>query len=308
VGEAFLFLASSFWLGAFHAATPGHGKTIAAAYIVGARGRPVDALILGIFVTLSHTSGIVLVAVLASLGSGYMVPQRVEAYLALATGLIVILIGLWTLWTQRRLLSIAAIRKRIPDPVAKSAYTLHVPGSPGARSGLRAMAYTRVPGAQAALRADRSGEGGKQHAHHHDDHHTHSHDEFHNHDEYHSHGWGRHTHRLDDLSSARPSLIVLLGLGVAGGLLPDPAALALLLGALGQGKVLLGLGTVVVFSVGFAATLVVVGVVAAQVGKRVLTWLSGPWAARIQIATSLLIVVLGLALSIGAWRSVNAVL
>src|SRR4030095_14710818 len=58
------YLVSSFWLGALHAATPGHGKTIAAAYIVGARGRPVDALVLGIFVTLSHTSGIVLVAVL----------------------------------------------------------------------------------------------------------------------------------------------------------------------------------------------------------------------------------------------------
>ena len=58
--EALIYLASSFWLGAVHAATPGHGKTIAAAYIVGARGRPVDAWILGIFVTLSHTSGIAL--------------------------------------------------------------------------------------------------------------------------------------------------------------------------------------------------------------------------------------------------------
>jgi len=54
--EALIYLASSFWLGAVHAATPGHGKTIAAAYIVGVRGKPVDAWILGIFVTLSHTS------------------------------------------------------------------------------------------------------------------------------------------------------------------------------------------------------------------------------------------------------------
>ena len=70
---------SSFWAGAVHAATPGHGKTIAAAYIVGARGRPIDALILGVFVTLSHISGIVLVGVLASMGSAWLVPQRVEA-------------------------------------------------------------------------------------------------------------------------------------------------------------------------------------------------------------------------------------
>ncbi|MBV8399324.1 MAG: hypothetical protein JOZ17_11375, partial [Acetobacteraceae bacterium] len=47
MGEAFFYLASSFWAGAVHAATPGHGKTISAAYIVGARGRPVDAVILG---------------------------------------------------------------------------------------------------------------------------------------------------------------------------------------------------------------------------------------------------------------------
>ena len=48
--EALLYLLTSFWLGAVHAATPGHGKTIAAAYIVSARGHPIDALILGIFV------------------------------------------------------------------------------------------------------------------------------------------------------------------------------------------------------------------------------------------------------------------
>jgi len=69
MGEGIVYLLTSFWLGAVHAATPGHGKTIAASYIVGVRGRPVDALVLGIFVTLSHTSGIVLVAVLATLGS-----------------------------------------------------------------------------------------------------------------------------------------------------------------------------------------------------------------------------------------------
>src|SRR5206468_10753773 len=98
------YLVSSFWLGALHAATPGHGKTIAAAYIVGARGRPVDALVLGIFVTLSHTSGIVLVAVLATLGSAWLLPQRVEAYVAVVTGLLVIGMACgwpWPRWPGR---------------------------------------------------------------------------------------------------------------------------------------------------------------------------------------------------------------
>jgi nickel/cobalt exporter len=100
MGEVILYLLTSFWLGAVHVATPGHGKTIAASYIVGVRGRPVDALVLGIFVTLSHTSGILLVAVLATLGSTWLIPQRVEAFLAVGTGVLVIGIGCWMLRTQ----------------------------------------------------------------------------------------------------------------------------------------------------------------------------------------------------------------
>src|SRR5579885_2059951 len=102
MAEAALYLISGFWAGAVHAATPGHGKTIAAAYLVGARGKPIDAVILGGFVKLSNTSGIVLVGVLASLGSTWLVPQRLEAYLALASGILVIGLGLWMLWAQRR--------------------------------------------------------------------------------------------------------------------------------------------------------------------------------------------------------------
>src|SRR3954464_12024275 len=115
MNEVLFFLASSFWAGAAHAATPGHGKTIAAAYIVGARGKPIDAVILGIFITLSHTSGIVLVGILASIGMPGMVPQRIEAWLALATGLLVIIIGLWTLWTQRELIMLLQGVPRTPS-------------------------------------------------------------------------------------------------------------------------------------------------------------------------------------------------
>jgi nickel/cobalt transporter (NicO) family protein len=261
--ELLFFVASSFWAGAAHAATPGHGKTIAAAYIVGARGKPIDAVILGIFVTLSHTSGIVLVGVLASLGSTWLRPQRIEAYLAAAVGILVIVLGLWMLWVQRDLVALA----------------MGEAGEPG--DGTR--------------RAD-------AHARDHD--HAHDHPHGHGHGEpmvWHSHGFGKvHAHRLEVVAENRPKLPVLLALGVAGGLLPDPAALALLLGALSSGKVLLGLVTVVVFSLGFAATLVVVGIVAAKVGEKVLDWLASIWMTRLQIATSLLIVGMGVVLTIRA--------
>jgi nickel/cobalt transporter (NicO) family protein len=269
--EFLFFVASSFWAGAAHAATPGHGKTIAAAYIVGARGKPIDAVILGIFVTLSHVSGIVLVGVLASLGSTWLRPQRIEAYLAIAVGILVIVLGLWMLWAQRDLVALA----------------MGEAGEPGDATSRAADAHAR--------------EHGHDHAPH-DHPHSHAHD--HGHHEpvvWHSHGFGKvHAHRLDVVAENRPKLPMLLALGVAGGLLPDPAALALLLGALSSGKVMLGLITVLVFSLGFAATLVVVGIVAAKVGERVLDWLDSIWMVRMQIATSLLIIGMGVVLTIRA--------
>jgi nickel/cobalt exporter len=271
--EALLLLVSSFWLGAVHAATPGHGKTIAAAYIVGARGRPVDAIVLGIFVTLSHTSGIVLVAVLASIGSTWLIPQRVEAYLALTTGVLVILIGLWLFRTQRDALL------PIPEP---------------------------DPGAHAHGHVHEHGQGHPHEHGHGEPAHAHEH-ETDSETGYHSHGWGaRHTHRLNAVADNRPKLAVLLGLGIAGGLLPDPAALAILLAAIASGRVMLGLFTVLVFSIGFAAVLVVVGIVAARVGEAVLTWLSGRWVTWLQMGSALLIVTVGVVLTVTAWTKVQA--
>jgi len=271
--ELLFFVVSSFWAGAAHAATPGHGKTIAAAYLVGARGKPIDAVILGIFVTLSHTSGIVLVGVLASLGSTWLRPQRIEAYLAVAVGSMVIVLGLWMLWAQRDLLAL----------------TMGEAGEPG----------------DGSRRAD-AHPSDHEHDHVHDHPHGHEHDHEHDHGHgepviWHSHGFGKvHSHRLDVVAENRPKLPMLLALGIAGGLLPDPAALALLLGALSSGKVLLGLVTVVVFSLGFAATLVVVGIIAAKVGEKVLDWLASIWMIRRQIATSLLIVGMGVVLTVRA--------
>lgn len=278
MGEGVLYLAASFWLGAVHAATPGHGKTIAASYIIGVRGRPIDAVVLGIFVTLSHTSGIILVAVLATLGSAWLIPQRVEAYLALGTGILVIWIGCWMLRTQMRLVSAARARR---DAGKDHDAVLNVDAHPHHADTSGASA----PQAHAS-----------RHRHEHGAH-------------YHSHGWGfAHTHDIEAVAQARPSLAILLGLGIAGGLLPDPGALAILLSAVAGGKLVLGLLTVLVFSLGFASVLVVVGVVAAQVGQLILAWLSSRWIAWVQIGAALLIIGVGLVLTANAWRTVAAVL
>jgi len=113
-----------------------------------------------------------------------------------------------------------------------------------------------------------------------------------------------HTHNVEALALARPSLGVLLGLGVAGGLLPDPGALAILLASVASGRLILGLFTVVVFSVGFASVLVLVGIVAARVGQIVLAWLSSRWVGWLQVGAALLIVLVGLLLTANAWRTI----
>ena len=278
MGEALILLATNFLWGAYHAVQPGHGKTIAAAYIVGARGRPVDAWILGIFVTLSHTSGIVLVGVLASLGLPGLESKRIEIWLKVLTGLLIIAIGLWTLWTQRSLFKVAGLAPAGPDPQA---------GEPAFHTHMHAHEAGHT----------------HQHAHSHDGLPEHSHDDPGAvHDQgagYHSHGFGiRHSHDLSGVMSKRPSLAMLIGLGIAGGLVPDPVALSLLIRALTDGKVIVGLIGVLVFSLGFAAVLVAVGVVAAAVGKKLLDWLTGPRAARLQIGMSALIVVVGVILTV----------
>ena len=285
--EAFFYLFTSFWAGATHAATPGHGKTIAAAYIVGARGRPIDAVILGVFVTLSHVSGIILVGVLASLGTAWFAPQRLEAYLGLAMGLIVTGLGAWILWTQRDLIG-PALAKPQHDHVHDHGHH-HDHSHDGGHDHGHAHDHNHQHVDEPAL----AGVAAEAYSHPHSHDHVHDHNDGHVHDDerehdhkyghahlgeeatWHRHGWGTyHSHRLDIVTDRRPGLAALLALGIAGGLLPDPTALALLLAALSSGQVMLGLATVLVFSLGFAATLVVVGIVAAKVGERVLQWLA----------------------------------
>jgi nickel/cobalt transporter (NicO) family protein len=256
--EAAFYIASSFWLGALHAATPGHGKTVAAAYLVGARGRVVDAIVLGIFVTLAHTGGIVAFGVLATLGSSALLPQQAEGYLALATGLLIVGLGLSMLWGQRRFVP---FDRHATDEAQRD-------------------------------RDHDDGPRARDHGHGHE----------------HHHGWGRpHTHRIDLAAAQRPSLKLLLGLGIAGGVAPDPAALAVLLSAIATGKLVLGLLTVLVFSLGFASVLVVVGLVAAKAGQLILDRLGGKrWLDRLQLATAVLIVGVGVVLTVGAWRIVTS--
>jgi nickel/cobalt transporter (NicO) family protein len=86
-------LAAALFWGAAHALSPGHGKTIVTAYLIGKRGRARDAAALGAIVTVTHTLGVFALG-LVTLGlSQWIVPDRLYPWINLAAGLLVVSIG-----------------------------------------------------------------------------------------------------------------------------------------------------------------------------------------------------------------------
>ncbi|MEP7072463.1 MAG: hypothetical protein ABI839_08755 [Verrucomicrobiota bacterium] len=81
-------------LGAAHAFSPGHGKTIVGAYLVGSRGTPKHALFLGLTVTVTHTAGVILLGLLTLFASRFIMPERLFPILSFISGGMIVAIGL----------------------------------------------------------------------------------------------------------------------------------------------------------------------------------------------------------------------
>ncbi len=99
-GVALLGLLIAAALGSVHALSPGHGKTVVGAYLVGSRGTPRHAAFLGLTVTITHTAGVIALGVVTLFLSQYIVPERLFPILSLISGAIVMFIGL-SLFVQR---------------------------------------------------------------------------------------------------------------------------------------------------------------------------------------------------------------
>lgn len=80
-------------LGALHALTPGHGKTVVAAYLVGSRGTSLHAVSLGLVTTATHTGSVLLLGLATLLASRFIVPNDFFPWLELASGVLIILLG-----------------------------------------------------------------------------------------------------------------------------------------------------------------------------------------------------------------------
>ena len=83
--------------GAGHALSPGHGKTMVAAYLIGSRGTPQHAILLGLVTTLTHTISVFALGLLALLLARYVLPERLYPFLSLLSGLMVCGVGFWLL-------------------------------------------------------------------------------------------------------------------------------------------------------------------------------------------------------------------
>ena len=81
LGALLLGLLVAFGFGAAHALSPGHGKTIVAAYLVGSRGTAVMPAFLGLVVTISHTVGVFLLGLIVLYASEYIVPEKIYPWL-----------------------------------------------------------------------------------------------------------------------------------------------------------------------------------------------------------------------------------
>ena len=241
-----LGLAAGF--GAAHALAPGHGKTVMAAYLVGTRGRPRDAVALGVVVSLMHTASVLALGLaLVALGRS-VAPERIYPWLTLASGLLVTAVGAWLL--ARRWRAWRAAGRGHPD---------HHHGG-GNHDGLaehdhdaqvRVHVHSGARGedhADAPVRAhERGGAHGGDHEHagnggrhvHHD-------------------GGVGHSHELA-AGVAPLSRKGLVALGASGGVFPSPTAVLVLVSAFSLGRPVLGLALIAAFSVGLAATLTAVG-------------------------------------------------
>lgn len=91
---SFIFaIVGSFFWGAMHALSPGHGKTIVGAYLVGAHATPKHALFLGLTTTITHTTGVFLLGIASLFAAQFILPEQLYPWLSVLSGLMVVAIG-----------------------------------------------------------------------------------------------------------------------------------------------------------------------------------------------------------------------
>lgn len=298
-----LALGAALLAGAAHALTPGHGKTMVGAYLVGSRGSVWDAVVLGIVVTITHTFSIYVLGFLCLWLTSWIRAEIVTTWLNLVSGVLVLGMGFWLF--QRGLLAYHGL-KPLPG---------HAHGEGGHTHGGHSHAAAPVHAHEPAS-------------------HEHSHGHAHGaHDHGHSHAGAatgsaapaeageRRPPRdspLDDYPAGSKTGKALgsdgsvlgrwgvVGLGIASGLVPCTDGLAILIAAVSLGRIQLGLAIIAAFSVGMAAVLVALGVLMVK-AKDVMERFTGEgkWVRALPVASGGVLFFIGTALTLMALRALH---
>jgi ABC-type nickel/cobalt efflux system permease component RcnA len=258
-----LSLIAAFGFGAAHALTPGHGKTLVGAYLVGSRGTPRHALALGATVTVTHTATVFALGFVTLFASRYILPERLYPVLSVLSGLLVAAMGGALCW------------HRLRD--ARAQWRVRGRGFAARGSRLAGIAPSREPSIPNPEPTT--------YWHEHEDGIAHSHGPF-----------GSHTH-----SHSLPQAVTwrnLIALGVSGGLLPCPSALIVMLSAIALQRVGFGIVLILAFSLGLAAVLTGIGLLFVSAGRLMGRFAPRGWVAVVlPIASALGVFLLGLAMT-----------
>lgn len=214
-------------LGSLHAFSPGHGKAVVGAYLVGSRGNWQHAAFLGLVVTATHTAGVYALGFVTLFLSAYILPEQIFPWLAFISGALVALIGIQLLvgrFRAARAGTSSFDKAKNQFDAAPRAHSHH-----DGRGGTAVHSHSFATPAQEAAHA--------------------------------------REHLAEMQAFEKPSWKNLLSLGISGGLLPCPSALVVMLSAIALGRVFYGFFLIIGFSLGLAGVLVITGLVLLYAGR-----------------------------------------
>jgi ABC-type nickel/cobalt efflux system permease component RcnA/Tol biopolymer transport system component len=257
-------LGISLALGALHALTPGHGKTVVAAYLVGSRGTAWHAIVLGSVVTLTHTGSVFLLGIITLAASQYILPTSIIPWLEILSGLMILGLGFYLLWQR----FIFWRKSTLPVPEKSARKISLTPFSAPAKKKPGAVTIQKLP------------------------------------ENFHHHGDGKmHSHEIPETITWRS----LITLGISGGLVPCPDAIAILLVAIAINRIFLGLALIIFFSLGLAVVLIVIGLLmvsSSHLFKRMDAF--NKFAPFMPVVSALIVLILGFGLTYGAFTRLES--
>jgi len=254
VGIALTGLVLAILLGSLHALAPGHGKTVMAAYMLGDEGTGRQAMALCATVTVTHTAGVLVLGTALTVTT-VIAPERLYPILGAISGLLVASIG------------VTMLRR------ARQARTTGFFGTTGHSHPHLDHDHPDHHGHDTAPDRELVAIGAQVVEHSHgpapapDDHSAHVHTHGHQAQHHEAHGHQAHGHSHPDLSQP-VSWRSLVGMGFAGGMVPSPSALLVLLGAIALGRTWFGVALVIAYGIGMAVSLVAAGLFLLRIRNR----------------------------------------